>query len=144
MMAIFRRWRLWFRRVRHELGQSWYCWRHGVVRLGESLRVHSVTFGKYELLAGVLPGTSFGINDWSGCDRVTIVEGETISIEVENLSSRALPFQGAVFTTDRHGSMVHPFAPLLLAPRQRTRVSVRVTGAGKLDRIMIPTHVRKS
>jgi len=144
-MGTLARWRNWlWWHVWHELRQRWYCWRHGVVRLGEAVRVHSITFGRNELLLGSLPGTSFAETDRSGCDRVNLVEGEEISIEVENLTNRSVPFQGAVFASDRHGSTVYPFPPTLLGARQSARVAVRLTGAGKLDRIVIPTYVRRS
>jgi len=143
-MRSLRQWRSWFRwNVWHELRQRWYCWRHGVVRLGEAVRVHSITFGGNELLVGSLPGTSFSETDLSGCDRVNLVEGTAISIELENLTNRPLPFQGAVFASDRHGATVYPFPPTLLGARQSARVAVRLTGAGKLDRIVIPSHVRR-
>ena len=143
-MGIFARWRNWFWwHVWHELHQRYYCWRHGVVRLGEAVRVHSITFGGNELLLGSLPGTSFGETDLGGCDRVNLIEGEAISIEVENLTSRPVPFQGAVFAVDRYGPTVNPFPPTLLGPKQSARVTVRLTRAGTLDRILIPTHVRR-
>jgi hypothetical protein len=142
-MGILRRWRNWFFwHVWHELGQRWYCWRHGVVRLGEAVRVHSITFGRNELLAGSVPGTVFSEQDLSGCDRVSLVEGTAISIMVENLMNRPVPFQGAVFVSDRHGATIYPFPPTLLGPRETACATVRLTGAGKLDRILIPTHVR--
>jgi hypothetical protein len=142
-MGILRRWRNWFFwHVWHELRQRWYCWRHGVVRLAEAVRVHSITFGGNELLVGSVPGTVFSEQDLSGCDKVTLAEGTAISIMVENLTNRLVPFQCAVFVSDRHGATVYPFPPTLLGPRETASAIVRLTGAGKLDRILIPTHVR--
>lgn len=141
------RWWLWFYwHVWLELRQRWYCWRNGVVRLAQSVRVHSVTWSGQELLLGrcSLPGTSFGECDLTPCYGPRLVPGGEISLEVENLSNRPLPFQGAVFAHDQHGSTIHPFPTTLLGPRQTARVSVRMMGSGKLDRIFIPTHVKRT
>lgn len=144
-MGILRRWRNWFFwLVWHELGQRWYCWRHGVVRLAEAVRVHSITFGGNELLLDSLSGTAFAEHDLSGCDRVNLTAGEAISLEVENLTNRPVTFQGAVMASDRHGGTIYPFSPTLLGPRQTVRTTVRLTGAGRLERIVIPSYVRRS
>ena len=144
-MRSLRQWRSWFHRhVWHELRQRWYCWRNGLVRLGEAVRVHSITFSGGELLLGSLPGTAFGENPLAGVDRVRLIEGEEISLEVENLTNRPLPFNGAVFASDRYGATIHPFPTTLLGPKQTVRVFVRLTGSGKLDRIFIPTHVKRT
>lgn len=141
------RWWLWFYwHVWHEFRQRWYCWRHGVVRLAESVRVHSVAWSGQELLLGQcsLPGTMFGECAGNACYGPRLVPGGEISLEVENVSKRAVTFQGAVFTRDTHGSTTYAFPPTLLRPKQSARVVVRVMGAGTLDRIFIPTHVKRT
>lgn len=141
------RWWLWFYwHVWHELRQRWYCWRNGVVELAQSVRVHSVTWSGQELLLGQcsLPGTSFGECDLSALYRVRLVPGGELSLEVENVSNRPVPFRGAVFVRDQHGSTIYAFPPTQLGPRQTSRIFVQVTGSGSLDRIFIPTHVKRT
>lgn len=148
-MGIFRRWRNWFRwHVWLELWQRWHCWRHGVVRLAEAVCVRSVTISGQELLLGPLPGALFNeASDQQRCYGTNrIAPGALIEIEVENLTNRAVPFQGAVFVTERQtwSSTVYPFPPTVLPPRQSARFAVRATAMGELQRLFIPTHVKRS
>lgn len=148
-MGILRRWRLWFRRLWRELGQRWYCWRHGVVPVAASVYVWSITIDGEELLACPIPGTAFSGADLVVGTDIPVVEGSEVSIRVENLSSRPVPFQAclSVDDLDRFGSTMYPFPLIQLAPKGQpfppARSVVRVMQPGRVKRLFVPPYARK-
>jgi hypothetical protein len=146
-MGILRRWYNRFRwRYWHELSQRWHCWRHKVIPLAEAVCVRSIAVGSVEQLTGSVPGIAFNETNSSSnhfrCCRVQ--PGVEISIEVENLTDRPVPVQGALFALENGWvSNIYPLTPLVLLGRQKGSFHVRVTTAAQLQRLFIPTYVRR-
>jgi len=146
-MGILRRWYNRFRwRHLHDLAQRWHCWRHKVIPLAQAVCVRSIRVGSIEQLACSVPGTAFDeSNSSSNYFRACRLQpGHAISIEVENLTDRPVPVQGALFALENGWtSNLYPLTPLLLLGRQSARFDVRVTTAGQLQRLFLPTYVRR-
>jgi len=145
-MGILRRWYNRFRwRYLHELAQRWHCWRHKVIPLAQAVCVRSIRVGSIEQLACSVPGTAFNESNQKSCIlRASVWPGLEISIELENLTDRPVPVEGALFALENGWvSNIYPLTPLLLLARQVASFDVRVTNAAQLQRLFIPTYVRR-
>jgi hypothetical protein len=145
-MGTLARWRNWFWwHVWHGLRQRWYCWRHKVIPLAEAVCIRSITVDGNEQLACLVPGTAFNETNSESCIlRVRMRPGAEMSIQIENLTTRPVPVQGALFVTQYDWtSTVYPLLPRMVEPKESATFTVRVMAAGELQRLFIPTHVRR-
>ncbi len=147
-MTTFLRWFRWFRWVFLPLVRScWRYWRHGIVRIGDSVVIHSIVANGAEQLMGPVPGSLFGEMCPSRGPRVVVAPGSDVTIEVENITTKRIPFIGmfgmTVLERGHPHQMILPLPPIVLAPRQRSTFTVRPHLGGMVNELVIASEASK-